>query len=242
MIRVYLFTYAGDQEEAKACVRSVRKALPEALITVVDDDAAPLSEHAQKSLVEAGARYRRTSFPRNGNLRGPECVRGIISTLAGGAADDDIVVKIDSDTVLLNGDWIRGMEASGLDWCASGAEYQRFFGLCYAMTGHAAKLAAAALMDAEMPEDAPEDLTIGKTVIDLCGEGRGKTISPWTPQNREGRWSAWNWMSAQVAPEKYAGFDVVTVGNPRPPHIPRSERARVMNELLHSRFGANTKG
>ena len=107
MIRIYTFTYAGDAQEAVACVRCARTALPEAVVTVVDDSAAPVPPEARRALVAYGARYRRSSFPRCGNLRGPECVRGIIATLAKGAADGDTVVKIDSDTALLSGGWVR---------------------------------------------------------------------------------------------------------------------------------------
>ena len=85
MIRIYIFTYAGDANEAIACVRCARTALPAALVTVVDDSAAPVPENVRRAFLAYGARYRQSSFPRNGNLRGPECVRGIISTLAGGA-------------------------------------------------------------------------------------------------------------------------------------------------------------
>lgn len=236
MIRIYLFTYAGDADEAQACVRCALAALPEAVITVADDDADPVPERTRKALLAAGARYRQTSFPRYGNLRGPECVRGIISMLAGEAADDDIVVKIDSDTALLNGAWIRDMSETGAHWCASGADSRQFYGLCYAMTGLAAKRAAEVLMHADMPDNAPEDLTIGHTVIELFGVSKGRIIPPWTPQNRAGRWSAWNWFSISVAPEKYVGFDVVTVGSPRPPHIPKANRARVMDALFRCRF------
>ncbi len=59
-------------------------------------------------------------FPRCGNLRGPECVRGIITTLAKGAADGDTVVKIDSDTALLSGGWVREMKHNGLALHAAG--------------------------------------------------------------------------------------------------------------------------
>ena len=95
MIRIYTFTYAGDAQEAVACVRCARTALPEAVVTVVDDSAAPVPPEARRALVAYGARYRRSSFPRCGNLRGPECVRGIITTLAKGAADITIVTLLD---------------------------------------------------------------------------------------------------------------------------------------------------
>lgn len=232
MIRIYIFTYAGDAQEAVACVRCARTALPGALVTVADDSAFPVPEEVRRAFLAYGARYKRTDFPRNGNLNGPECVRGIISTLAGDAADDDIIVKFDSDTALLSGEWVRNMHGVGLDWYACGCGARRFFGLCYAMSGKTARLAGEALEHATLPENAPEDLTIGRTVIDLCGMERGHFAAPWTPMNRAGRWSWWNWDSSTTDPEDYArSYDVVNVGNPRPPHIPKSARWEVMHAM-----------
>lgn len=155
MIRIYTFTYAGDAQEAVACVRCARTALPEAVVTVVDDSAAPVPPEARRALVAYGARYRRSSFPRCGNLRGPECVRGIIATLAGGAADGDTVVKIDSDTALLSGGWVREMKHNGLALHASGYRVPRnpsersAYGNCYALSGRAVVLVELGQPDGE---------------------------------------------------------------------------------------------
>lgn len=242
MIRIYIFTYAGDANEAIACVRCARTALPAALVAVVDDSAAPVPENVRRAFLAYGARYRQSSFPRNGNLRGPECVRGIISTLAGGTADDDIVVKIDSDTALLSGSWIESMHGAGLDWYSCGYGVREAHGLAYAMSGRAARLAAAALQERDLPPLAPEDLTIARTVFDLCGDDRVRLVSPWTPSNRAGRWSWWNWDSNTTDPEDYArSYDVVSVGNPRPPHIPQSSRWEVMHALCDARLNLNNQ-
>lgn len=242
MIRIYIFTYAGDAQEAIACVRCARTALPDAVVTVADDAAFPVPDEVRHTILAYGARYRQTDFPRLGNLNGPECVRGIISTLAGGARDGDIVVKVDSDTALLNGEWIRGMQEEGLDWFACGTGLRRFYGLCYALTGRAAKLADEFLQKAELDDKAPEDLTIGRAVIDLCGVARGRFAAPWTPQNREGRWAWWNWDSATTDPENYAAiYDVVSVGNPLPPNIQKSARWAVMHAMCDARLTLKTK-
>lgn len=242
MIRIYIFTYAGDAQEAVACVRCARTALPGALVTVVDDSAALVPESVRRSILAYGARYRQSGFRRNGNLRGPECVQGIISTLAGGAADNDIVVKIDSDTALLSGAWIESMSGAGLDWYSSGYGAREAHGLAYAMSGRAASLAAAALQERDLPPLAPEDLTIARTVFELCGDDRVRLVSPWTPSNRAGRWSWWNWDSVTTDPEDYArSYDVVSVGNPRPPHIHKSARWEVMHALCDARLTLNNK-
>ncbi len=248
MIRIYLFTYAGDAQEAVACVRCARTALPEAVVTVVDDSAAPVPPEARRALVAHGARYRRSSFPRCGNLRGPECVRGIIATLAKGAADGDTVVKIDSDTALLSGGWVRDMQRNGLALHASGYQVpshpseRSAYGPCYAISGRAARLAAEELMKADIPALAPEDLTICRTIQGLFPQERIRLDEPWTPFNREGKWTAWNWFSIAVTPKKYAGFWMVTFGNPRPTNIPKSERARAMDALYRYRFHKEEDG
>lgn len=243
MIRIYLFTYAGDANEALFCVKCAAAALPESIITVVDDASDPMPRKAKRALRLTGARYCQSSFPRNGNLRGPECVMGIISTLAGGVAEDgDVVVKIDADTLLLDGNWVREMERNGLAMHASGyntpknASDRPAYGPCYAMSGRAARLAAKELKRAELPELAPEDITICQTIQKLFPSYQIQIDEPWSPSYREGKWTAWNWFSVAVTPEKYAAFDVVTFGNPRPTNIPKSERARAMASLFHFRF------
>ena len=249
MIRIYIFTYAGDANEAVACVRCARTALPGAVVAVVDDANAPVSPEARRTLVAYGARYRQSSFPRCGNLRGPECVRGIISTLAGGDAPDDIVIKIDSDTALLSGDWLREMEMDGLDWYSAGygldhckGAERGAYGNCYAMSGRVARLASAVLQGQDLPPLAPEDLTIGRAVFDLVPTHRVRLVTPWTPQHRTGRWSWWNWDSQTADPEDYArSYDVVSVGNPRLPHIPKSARWEVMHALCDARLNLNNQ-
>lgn len=248
MIRIYLFTYAGDADEALVCVRCAAAALPEAVITVVDDESTPIAERARTALVEAGARYCQTSFPRNGNLRGPECVRGVIFTLAREAEDDDVIVKIDSDTLLLSGDWIRDMQRHRLAFHASGYQApshpseRSAYGPCYAISGQASRLAAEELMQADIPALAPEDLTICRTIQGLFPPEKIRLDEPWTPFNREGKWTAWNWFSIAVTPKKYAGFWMVTFGNPRPTNIPKSERARAMDALYRYRFHKEEDG
>ena len=191
MIRIYLFTYAGDADEALVCVRCAAAALPEAVITVVDDESTPIAERARTALVEAGARYCQTSWPRNGNLRGPECVRGIISTLAREAEDDDVIVKIDSDTLLLSGDWVRDMRYTGLVFHASGYQVpshpseRSAYGPCYAISGWAARLAAEELEQADLPPLAPEDLTICRAVQNHFPTEQIRLDEPWTPIYRD---------------------------------------------------------
>jgi len=242
MIKIYIFSYREDAEEALISAQCAAAALPEAVVTVVDDSAAPVPEPVRNAMERAGIRYCQTGFQRNGNLRGPDCVRGIISTLAGGAEDGDITVKIDSDTLLLSGDWIREMERNGLAFHASGYRTPQtpaerpVYGTCYAISGREARRAANTLERCDIPPLAPEDLTIFQAVQSNAAPEDIHLDEPWTPFHREGKWTAWNWFSIAAAPEKYADFSVVTFGNPRPTNIPKSERPRAMEALFRYRF------
>ena len=73
MIRIFIFSYSGDADEAVACVRCARMAVPYAGITVVDDASNPVQEDIADALRSMGADYVQSTWDRNGNLRGPDC-------------------------------------------------------------------------------------------------------------------------------------------------------------------------
>ena len=101
MIRIFIFSYSGDAAEAVACVRCARMAVPCASVTVVDDASSPVQEETAEALRSMGAEYVQSSWERHGNLRGPDCIRGMLSEMCREAEDDDILVKVDCDTALL---------------------------------------------------------------------------------------------------------------------------------------------
>ena len=139
------------------------------------------------------------------------------------------------------------MQRNGLALHASGYQVPRnpsersAYGPCYAISGRASRLAAEELGQAYIPPLAPEDLTICRTIQNLFPPEQIMLDEPWTPFNREGKWTAWNWFSIAVTPKKYADFWMVTFGNPRPTNIPKSERARAMDALFRYRFHGEGK-
>lgn len=244
MTYIYIFTYRRDQPDALECVRCARKTLPHAVITVVDDGNSPCTEGAETQFLHAGAtHYERSQFNRRGNLNGPECVRGILSYLAQKAEDEDIVIKLDSDTCLLSADWIEDMLAQGKSMAGCSSRYTAWkniyyiHGTCYAMTGKLAKQAfQKSLSWTDWSETAPEDLEIYRLASTIVGEENILKEFPWTPSTPSARWTAWNWMSFTVTPEKYKHFSVVTFGMVMPSFKPRSLRALAMKELRECVF------
>lgn len=97
-IAVNVFTYRADAVCLGQCLRALH-ALGYPLDVYVWDDAAnPLP------FAPSGCHYETTDFPREGNLNGIPCVRGILFCLLRSArmSEADYVLKIDSDTCLLS--------------------------------------------------------------------------------------------------------------------------------------------
>lgn len=247
MIRIYIFTYAGDHQEALECVRCACRALPGSLITVVDDKHHPCPDNPCMQFIDAGATgYAQSSFPRNGNLNGRDCVLGVVSTLARNARKNDIVVKLDSDTCLLDGGWIKRMQRNHLLLHATGFKIpsghlrRQMYGLCYALKGEAlTDIYNRLLSDAHLiPENAPEDIAISECAMENFQPSSIQLDEPWSKECPSSKWTAWNWWSCRVTPEKYKDFSVVTFGSPMPTNLSRSLRALKMRELRLCKFSS----
>ena len=240
MIRMFIFSYAGDAAEAAACVRCARMSVPCASVTVVDDASHPVQKETAEALRSMGAEYVQSSWERHGNLRGPDCIRGMLSEMCREAEDDDILVKVDCDTALLDGGWLRWMEQR--PWCqmyTSGDFVNgdwRVFGCLYALRGWIARRLYREMDWTLLDDRAPEDWTIGREVLARVPATLCRIDEPWRKRSPWSVWTAWCWPSRTVSAESYAArFAVVITGSPRMPDQPASERARVMHLLADAR-------
>lgn len=238
MIRIHIFTYSGDAPEAVAAARCARMAVPDAVIRVLDDIHSPVDARTVEALELMGVEYGQTSWPRGGNLRGPGAVVGILCSMADGANDEDILVKLDADTALLDGDWLRWMaDHPECLWYSSGDVRHLVYGCCYALRARVAGHLADVLQDQDLPEDAPEDLTFGMAMIREYGLDACRIEEPWRPDKQDSRWASWCWHSHVATPDLYARmFRMVTTGNPRPCGVSRHQRAVVIDQLRQAKM------
>ncbi|MEF2612176.1 MAG: hypothetical protein K1W09_02560 [Akkermansia muciniphila] len=239
MIRIHIFTYKEDDQEAVAAARCARMACPSALVRVLDDCHAPVDAGTVEALEELGAVYDQTSWMRGGNLRGPGAIVGVLRSMAADASPDDILVKLDSDTALLDGDWLQWMATHPeCLWYSSGDDRHLTYGCCYAVRAHVAVHLADILQARHLPDSAPEDLTYALTMIEEYGREACRIEAPWRRGETENsRWSCWCWHSAEASPDLYARmFRMVTTGNPRPHGVPRERRAEVMHSLCNAKI------
>ena len=240
MIRFFIFSYAGDANEAVACVRCIRMSVPYAGITVVDDAASPVHEDIAAALRSLGADYVQSSWDRQGNLHGADCIRGMLSEMCRETEDNDILVKIDCDTALLDDGWLRWMDDHpACPMYASGdfvAGTWRIYGCLYALRGWVAKRLYQEMDWTLLDDLVPEDVTIGREVLARVPATLCRIEEPWRQRSPWSEWTAWNWMSRTVSAESYAArFAMVTTGSPRLDSQPSSERARVMHLLADAR-------
>lgn len=107
------FTYSRDEEIVRLSLAAARLTLgDEALLVVADDGFSPCSEGFEQVCREIGAVYLQTLWSRDRNLLGPEHLKGATRLMAEIAEHCEVVVKIDSDAVLMGCDWLERLEAS----------------------------------------------------------------------------------------------------------------------------------
>lgn len=231
MITIYIPAYSGSGPEAVECVMCAAQTFPDARAVVADDSNAPMPDQYRDSC-SWGADIVTTDFNRGRNLNGPEAVRGILSLLAGDAADDDIILKVDPDTALLGRSWLQPMvDNPDMPFTACGTSYQAAYGCCYAIRGRVARELSAIMQDAPLSPVCPEDITIGRYILDHYDGSR--IHYPWTPERWDGVFTAWRWQcEGKATAATYARrFDVVTTGNPCNSPFPSLARATVMANL-----------
>jgi hypothetical protein len=102
------FTFGPDGPCLIESVAAFRQtAGSDALVAVIDDANHPLSTDCLQ-LVDPDI-YRRSTFPRGGNLRGWPCVFGMLEAMASvcAQAEQPGCLKVDSDTLILGLNWLN---------------------------------------------------------------------------------------------------------------------------------------
>lgn len=141
-IPVVYFSFKKDEALLSESVKAVRRigdgdASLRIPVYVFDD-----GEHPMDAIPE-GVHYEATRFPRNGNLMGPDCLRGMVgcyNKVFACEPDARVLVKCDCDTVLNRLDAAMnakaGLSLSGSRWGCNFVCGQR-----YAITREAAHFA-----------------------------------------------------------------------------------------------------
>lgn len=163
--RIFIFSFRRDAGKVEALLPVLSQDGYD--VVVVDDDANPFPEdHAVfGAMMEHGAAYMRSSFRRNGNLNGKECVVGMLEIMDAHSEGFDWIVKLDSDTVPLRRlasflDCQRTFEAVGNVTCAGNGEGFIMCGACYALTPRVIRAVRSRAYTLDSEGKWPEDQTI----------------------------------------------------------------------------------
>lgn len=100
------FSYIEDENLIKYSILSNLLLSPDSKIVVADDCFNPCTENFSNWCKNLKVEYIQTNWPRFGNLRGPEHLKGYTELLKNLSKDTDIIIKIDCDTILLRYDWL----------------------------------------------------------------------------------------------------------------------------------------
>lgn len=147
-IALVTFTYSGDSALANAqgkAIARVKAAYPEHTLArcVCDDARSPIPE-GERPPADV---YMQTSYNRGGNLRGLENLEGQLGVYQALCADGyDLLIKLDSDTILNRLDWIppaKTLEVYSQIGCAENGQFCE--GVCNAITPAGVACAVEAL-------------------------------------------------------------------------------------------------
>lgn len=232
-IILHLFVYAGDADLVKENLLCARNALPGIRLVVIDDANKPCPDSTRKEAESLGAEWRASTWSRGGNLRGKECIEGILSEmLASTENDNDTLAKIDADTCLLDGSSLQAFSRGDKIIWGSGDPDVRIFGCAYALKAFAAKKVKDYIAPLELYPKAPEDVIIGFSAVECFPGAENYDITPPLSKKPEhGKWAAYNWA---VYPDIHPFYDnhmVVTTGNKPKPPIQKKHRLPIMRAL-----------
>lgn len=177
MIKTFVwFTCRNDAGVLMRSVQSVLDVYPKATLVVCDDfsDGRTLHPAVVRILQKMGVIFVPTVWPRNGNLRGWKCAKEVSTTLkwAGKITGADVVVKIDSDVILVDSRWLDEFTTSN-ETVVAGMRSRcgrAFCGVTYALKGEGLEALTDSFdKDMESPYDTEEDFEMASRLYRYCG-------------------------------------------------------------------------
>lgn len=180
-LTIVVFCYRGEEEILPMSLGRAHAALPEAHIHLFDDTLDPLKETTVEMLKErTGCAYTQTSFDRQRNLNGKECIVGELQCMLNAMDADDnqdgYVIKMDPDTLILRPNLILDAIDAGAKWISHNSMKGHFAGMFYAIHRDILEQVYTNAQVMVFPEHCAEDETIGA----LCYIAAAQGTYSWT--------------------------------------------------------------
>lgn len=197
-IGVIWFTYKPDGEMLLESMRAAHRTIEASGhlpgFYIYDDGMYPISKAVRTTAeTKYGAVYVKTFYPRGGNLLGPENLKGQTAAMATVGNFCDVLIKCDSDTLILKTDWVEELLEADCPAVMVGS----FKGLknypmgnCYAVHTQEGKLLRNLAKDVEKYPawtGCFEDYEVGTRIHRLC-DGDEDYVIRWRSGTEDGFW------------------------------------------------------
>ena len=204
------FTFSRDHWLVRMSVESFQRIMPGVPCVIADEAHSPIPPQARRELMDMGCDYLETGFSRGRNLRGTECIVGMLETMHDACKRHGAThaLKIDSDVLWNRKTWLDPLtvETAGVGF---GSNRRGWFGASYAIRKDLLPKLRRAVLNEPWRCCQPEDLTIYRH------------LEPYGPikhfyDHSGGAFAGWLY-DKPATPERIRlyldRFDLITVGN-----------------------------
>lgn len=234
MITVHYFTYSGHADLIVWNLEASLTALNQSgyvygkdiKMVVVDDAARPCPAETIEKIKNWGVEYRQSKFARNGNLNGQACIMGILEEFKKSmkGRKRDVVIKMDSDTLLLGTKWIRDFVQDKAALATASDDRGCFYGMCYGLKASMVEALIELFTRCPASDRAQEDVCMGSRARLIAQAENGipgfLPIPIWlsvadTPgfNGPHGQLIVYNWQQGTSIAHLYDKFQVINVCN-----------------------------
>lgn len=248
MITIHIWTYVGGAALTPYAVESVMRSAElegwrlgiDYRVVVIDEGCQPCPSEVRDRCLELGAEWRESNYRRCGNLRGQECIVGILTDMLEntGPGDRDISVKLDADMILRSVSWIYDFQWKRRRMITGTDDRGSVYGMMYALRREAILALLESLRVCPVHKVAPEDQVIGFRTRLLFGEGAFLPVSLRVPgqlpnsiNSPEGLVAPYLWSCPEIPLASYRDCVAVNLGTSLR-RIPTEEMIAVAKALL----------
>lgn len=223
---VNIFCFKGDQNIVGCCMDSFLTVFDKNTVEfyLMDDGTNPMDEKFVEELKGKypTLHYEITTFRRNYNLNGRECITNQLKKYIehAGDRDDALNFKVDPDTIVTKrAVFDEVYNAPNVYYAAPDRVGSYFSGAMYAFRNKPLKKALEIAEIMTIPEDrGPEDYLIGLAICAGASPNYSMCIPKWNDKADEGYFSGWDYGIKPENLEKmtkwfYDKFQIITYGN-----------------------------
>jgi hypothetical protein len=210
------FTFSLDALPLMQSVTCAMETMPQGTtFWVFDQGDKPLPPQVQRWLQDRGVNVRLTTFDRRKNLNGKTSIEGQLACYAmTGAGENDVVWKVDSDTLVLRPDvyldgYRKNWKLKG-QGCYCPKSSLGWWGICYTLRGETLEPLRRAFTGADALVRLPEDIIISRALIHAV-EGN-ETVTHQT-KSSGGAYMNYNFRTGLTMEEYVRRFDILTFGD-----------------------------